>query len=270
MDYKYVESKGAKIYYHERGSGEPLVMIMGFGADGKVWEKHVSVYEKHFRCILLDNRGVGLSDQPQGPYSTSMMADDTIAVMDHAGISKAMIAGISMGGAIAQEVAINYPLRVKGLLLISTWAKFNNYVKSVYNSLKHIRAGLDGQHYMELLQLWLYAPHYYENHLETLKKDAVEAGKNPKPQTRNGFEGQLDACIHHNSTERLNQINVPTLITAGMLDLIAPPEFSHALHQGIKQSQISFYPDCGHVHHWENLERFNEETLEFLLKNRYE
>lgn len=270
MDYKYVESKGAKIFYHERGAGEPLVMIMGFGADGKVWEKHVSIYEKHFRCILLDNRGVGLSDQPNGPYSTSMMADDTIAVMDHAGVSKAMLIGISMGGAIAQEIAINYPLRVKSLLLVSTWARFNNYTKSVYENLKYIRNAADKQHFMELLQLWLFAPPFYEDNMESLKTDAEDAGKNPTPQSRNGFEGQLDACIHHNCVERLHQINVPTLITVGTMDILAPPAFSQELHKCIKQSQISFYSQCGHVHHWEKLERFNKETLQFLLSNKHE
>ena len=59
---KYVDHNGTKIYYQERGQGEPLVLLMGFGADGNTWEKHVSVYEKHFRCILIDNRGVGLSE----------------------------------------------------------------------------------------------------------------------------------------------------------------------------------------------------------------
>src|SRR6476469_1752432 len=125
IEYKFADSNGVKIYYHEKGKGQPLVLIMGFGADGTVWEKHLAVYQKHFRCIVLDNRGVGKSDQPIGPYSTQMMAADTIAVMDHAGVSSAYVAGISMGGAIAQELAINYPDRVTKLLLVSTWAKFN-------------------------------------------------------------------------------------------------------------------------------------------------
>src|SRR4051812_38258345 len=98
MDYKYAVSEGSKIYYHERGEGEPLILIMGFGADGPVWNKHVAVYEKHFRCIILDNRGVGKSDQPKGPYTTVMMAADTVAVMDHARVKQAKVAGISMGG----------------------------------------------------------------------------------------------------------------------------------------------------------------------------
>ncbi len=161
--YKQVTVNGTPIFYHERGSGEPLILIMGFGADGQLWDKHASVYEKHFRCIILDNRGVGKSGQPTGPYTTSLMAADAIAVLDDAGVNKARVAGISMGGAIAQEMAIQYPDRVHSLLLVSTWAKFNNYAKAVYENLKKIRATTSLQHFSELLQLWIFAPPYYEH-----------------------------------------------------------------------------------------------------------
>jgi pimeloyl-ACP methyl ester carboxylesterase len=267
MDYKYAIADGSKIYYHVRGTGEPLVLIMGFGADGMLWEKHVAVYEKHFRCIVLDNRGVGFSDQPPGPYTTGMMAADTVAVMEHAGIPQAKIAGISMGGAIAQELAINYPQKIKSLLLVSTWAKFNNYASAVYENLKHIRASSPAEYFSELLQLWVFAPPYYEREWASLKKDAAAAANNKSPQSRNGFEGQLDACIRHDAVDRLNKINVPTLITIGMMDIFTPPSFSELLHNGIKGSRLSAYPEGGHVHHWEDLERFNSETLDFLLKN---
>jgi len=267
MDYKYALSGGTKIYYHEKGAGEPLVLIMGFGADGTVWAKHVAVYEKHFRCIILDNRGVGISDQPKGPYTTTMMAADTIAVMDHAGVKETKVAGISMGGAIAQELAINHPQRVKKLLLVSTWAKFNNYAATVYENLKHIRATTDPEHYMQLLQLWIFAPPYYERELEGLRKDVIAYRDSDHLQSREGFEGQLDACIHHDSVDRLNKIKVPTLITVGMMDIFTPPAFSELLHKRIGNSLYSTYPEGGHVHHWEDLERFNKETLDFLLKN---
>lgn len=267
MDYKQATSGNTKIYYHERGQGEPLVLLMGFGADGKVWEKHAAVYEKSFRCIIPDNRGVGQSDQPKGPYSTTMMAADTIAVMDHAGVKKARVAGISMGGAIAQELAINYPDRVSSLLLVSTWARFNNYAKTVYENLKHVRASVRPEHFTELLQLWIFAPPYYDRHLAELQQDAAAAGQSTNPQSRDGFEGQLDACIHHDAVDRLPQIKVPTHITVGDMDIFTPPAFSELIHQQIPQSSFSRYPTGGHVHHWEDLERFNKETLNFLLKH---
>jgi pimeloyl-ACP methyl ester carboxylesterase len=266
MDYKYADSNGVRICYHERGVGQPLILIMGFGADGAVWEKHVSVYEKHFRCIVLDNRGVGKSDQPEGPYSTDMMADDTVAVMNHAGIKKAMVAGISMGGAIAQQLAINYPEMVSKLLLVSTWAKFNEYAKAVYENLKNLRAVSPPAYFMELLQLWIFAPPYYENHSRILKEDALATEHAENRQSTNGFNGQLDACINHDAVNRLLQIACPTLITVGLMDIFTPPAFSLLIHQKIKHSDYLEFPEGGHVHHWEDLEQFNTQTLNFLLK----
>ena len=263
----FVEVDGTRIYYQERGQGEPLLLLMGFGADGNVWEKHAAVYEKHFRCITLDNGGVGKSDAPQGPYTTAMMAGDTAAVMDHLGISSAKIAGISMGGAIAQELALHYPEKVNCLVLISTWPVFDNYAKTVYENLKKLRRTSDPADFMELLQLWIFAPPYYVQGMDDLKAGQAAAATNPHPQTQAGFEGQLDACIHHNTVDRLHQIRVPTLITIGDRDIFTPPPFSDLLHEKISGSELVHFPDGGHVHHWEDLERFNAVTTQFLLNS---
>jgi len=264
----YVTNEGCKIYYQVRGSGAPLVLLMGFGADGDVWEKHVEEYQKHFKCILLDNRGVGKSDAPQGPYNTKMMAGDTVAVMDHLDIDKAQVAGISMGGAIAQSIALEYPDRVKSLCLISTWPSFNTYATTVYENLKKIRRVASPEDFMELLQLWIFAPPYYESSNSELKDGQQGAASNPSPQLSSGFDGQLDACIAHNTVDRLVEISHPTLITIGMMDIFTPPMFSDILHQKIQGSIIERFPTGGHVHHWEDLERFNRVTTNFLLQHQ--
>ena len=263
----YASSNGTKIHYQIRGKGSPLVLLMGFGADGDVWEQHAAVYEQHFQCIILDNRGVGVSDQPIGPYNTKMMAADTIAVMDELEIQQAKVAGISMGGAIAQELVINYPERVSCLVLISTWPIFNNYAKTVYENLKKLRVTSKPDDFMELLQLWIFAPPYYEEGITDLKEGQQGAATATNPQTQNGFEGQLDACIHHDTVDRLYQIKVPTMVTIGSMDIFTPPPFSDILHEKIAGSELVTFPTGGHVHHWEDLERFNKVTTEFLLKN---
>ena len=264
MNEGFVDSKGVKIYYQTRGVGEPLILLMGFGADGNTWEKHAVEYEKYFQCIIPDNRGVGKSEAPGGPYSTLMMAEDTIAVMDHLGIQKARIAGISMGGAIAQELTLHFPDRVQSLALISTWPIFNHYAKTVYENLKKLRFTSRPEDFMELLQLWIFAPPYFEQHLDELKEGQLKAANNAQPQKQEGFEGQLDACIQHNTVHRLHEIKVPTLITIGMMDIFTPPVFSQILHNKIKNSVLVEFPTGGHVHHWEDLARFNEVTTGFL------
>ncbi|MBO9571548.1 MAG: hypothetical protein J7497_04985, partial [Chitinophagaceae bacterium] len=102
---------------------------------------------------------------------------------------------------------------------------------------------------------------------DELNADAAAADNNLLPQSADGFDGQLDACINHDAVSRLSQIKVPVLITVGLMDIFTPPAFSELIHRNISQSELSTYPGGGHVHHWEDLERFNRETIEFLLNN---
>jgi pimeloyl-ACP methyl ester carboxylesterase len=153
------------------------------------------------------------------------------------------------------------------MALVSTWPRFNNYAKTVYENLKKLRVTSSPGDFMELLQLWIFAPPFYEKGMSDLKAGQAAAAANPKPQTRNGFEGQLDACISHNTIARLPEINVPTLITVGSKDIFTPPEFSDLLHKGIKGSTYVSFPTGGHVHHWEDLERFNRITTDFFVTN---
>ena len=259
-----VQANGITIHYEERGSGDPLILIMGLGADGSLWEDHVKEYEKHFRCILMDNRGAGLSDKPEGPYSTKMMADDTAGLMDALGIEKAHIAGISMGGAIGQELALNHPDKVRSLVLVSTWAKCNNYAVTVFEHFRKIREVAKPDHFLELLQLWIFAPPYYDGNMDALREGQQDAAANENPMPQHAFSGQSDACINHDTTGRLDQIKVPTLITIGDQDIFTPPEFSQYLHENIAGSEFFFLEGTGHAHHWEALEKYNSKTSSFM------
>src|SRR5580692_3536100 len=113
----YTTSYGTRIFWEESGSGEPLLLIMGLGYSHEMWHRTRPVVSALYRTILFDNRGVGRSDVPQGAYSIAQMAADAAAVLDAAGVAKARVFGISMGGMIAQEFALNYPERVERLVL---------------------------------------------------------------------------------------------------------------------------------------------------------
>lgn len=262
-----VQANGININYEERGDGDPLILIMGLGADGSVWEDHAQAYEKHFRCILMDNRGAGLSDKPDGPYTTEMMADDTAGLMDALGIENARVAGISMGGAIAQSLALRHPQKVRSMVLVSTWARCDTYAKVVFENFKKMRAVADPGDFMELLQLWIFAADHTEaNHADLIQgqQDAREA-ENPMPQ--HAFDAQCDACITHDTLDELDKIDVPTLITIGTADIFTPYAFSEAIHNGIQGSEMFVLERVGHAHHWEKLDAFNSKTTQFLLDN---
>jgi len=275
-----VRANGIEIAYEEQGQGDPLVLIMGLGADGSLWEDHVRAYQEHFRCIMMDNRGAGGSDKPKGPYTTKMMAADTAGLMDALGIEKARVAGISMGGCLA----LDYPDKVRSQVLVSTWPKCNTYAAVVFEHLKSMRALASPSDFTRLLQLWIYAAPYFEENLEELCEAQQEAADNYMPlhafaaqcdacithdtldrlMPLHAFAAQCDACITHDTLDRLGEIRVPTLISVGEDDIFTPMHFAQTIHQRITNSKLIVFPGCGHVHHWENLDEFNSKTLTFL------
>src|SRR5271155_3320601 len=113
----FVDNQGARIYWDEQGHGAPVLLIMGLGYTSHMWHRTRPVLAQHYQTVVLDNRGVGKSDVPPGPYSIASMASDAAAVLDAAGTGSAHVFGVSMGGMIAQEFALQYPKRVRSLIL---------------------------------------------------------------------------------------------------------------------------------------------------------
>ena len=249
--------------YTTAGEGEPLVLLMGLGADGGLWEKHVEAYSRHFRCIMVDNRGAGRSPRPGGAYTTEMMARDTLGLMDELGIPSASFAGISMGSAIAQTVALLAPDRVRKLALVSSWARSDQYMKDVFEHFARIRPLVAAEHFMQLLQLWVFSPNYFNPRFGDMLGGRIEARFNPMPD--HAFAAQCAACINHNVFDRLGDISVPCLLTAGDADIFTPLRYSEEMHKLLPDYRLVVFPGLGHGHHWEDLARFNEVTVDFLL-----
>lgn len=258
-----VTVNGIRIHYEIRGAGEPLVLIMGLGAPASRWEDHVAAYEQHFRCLLVDNRGAGESDKPQGPYTTAMMADDTAVLMDALGIERARIAGISMGSGIAQEIALRHPDRVRSLVLVSSWSRCDRYTRAVFGHLATMRALAAPADFMQLLQLWIFTAGHYERHIDEMRQGQQDAAVGYMPL--HAFQAQCAACVEHNTYERLGRIQAPVLLTVGDADIFTPLRLSAEMHARLPQAEMQIFPGWGHAHHWEDLDRFNACTTQFLL-----
>jgi pimeloyl-ACP methyl ester carboxylesterase len=270
MAKQFIQSNGIRLAYEERGSGEPLVLIMGLGADGQVWEAHAQAYAKKFRCFLVDNRGTGDSDKPEGPYTTAQMADDYAGLIRGLGLGKVRVAGISMGGAIAQELALRHPDLVRSMLLVCTWAKFEPYAVQVFDNLANLRAITTPEVFLELLHLWIWTPAYINAHKAEMAAGRAAANESLKDGSWmpvHTFAAQASACNTHDTVGRLGNIRVPVLLTIGTADIFTPPEYTEFLHKNIPGSELVTFPGWGHVHHWEDEERFNATTTEWLEKN---
>jgi pimeloyl-ACP methyl ester carboxylesterase len=255
-----VEANGIELAYTERGSGDPLVLIMGLGADRSAWELHAQSFEQSFRCFAVDNRGAGASSAPVGPYSTADMADDYAGLIRSLGAGPVRVAGISMGGAIAQELALRHPDLVQRLVLVSTWARGDDYTKEIFRHFSRMRGAASPEEFTHLLQLWIWTPEYFNAHLQELQD--VRSERSTMPQ--HAFDAQCAACIGHDARDRVAEIRVPTLITAGDRDIFTPMAFAEELHAQIPGSELKVFPGTGHAHHWEVLDQFNEFTTEWL------
>jgi pimeloyl-ACP methyl ester carboxylesterase len=261
-----VQTNGIELHYTERGSGEPLVLLMGLGADGSLWEEHVRAYERHFRCILVDNRGAGKSAKPAGPYTTKMMAADTIGLMEALGIERAHISGISMGSAIAQEVALASPERVRSLTLNCSWLSCDAYTRNVFETFRAGYEAMRPDDFAKLLHLFIYTPAYHDQHGDVLAAARQGALGNDNPMPVYAFQAQCDACTSHDTTGRLGTISAPTLITVGDRDIFTPLTLSLAIAKEIPHAKVEVFEGSGHTHHWDSVERFNSITTDFLLQ----
>jgi pimeloyl-ACP methyl ester carboxylesterase len=264
-----VQSNGINLYYEEKGSGDPLLLIMGITAPGSVWEKHLAHWEKSFRCIVVDNRGVGLSDKPPGPYSSAQMADDCAGLLRHLDLRDVRVVGVSMGSIIAQQLAIRHPELLRSLVLMCPWARCDRMAETIFRHMVDCKARLRPEEFSLYVQLLIYSKASFDDKksFEGLVEDRKNAALEPNPQPLIGLEGQAEACIHHQVLEQLPSISHPTFVLGGEVDAFTPQWMTREVAEAIPNSQLHIYPGSGHAFHWENLEDFNQRVNQWLLEN---
>ena len=240
----YTTSDGAQIYWEEHGSGPPILLIMGLSFSHEMWYRVLPCLTPSYRVILHDNRGVGRSDTPPGLYSIKQMARDAAAVLTAAGVEKAHIMGASMGGMIAQELALMYPERVQSLLLgctshggiLARWPKLTRPRGPVSLSEANRR-----ERELALIPL-LYADC---TPLERIHEDLdVHCSC---PVTNRGFLSQFAGILLWTSYLRLPRIRVPTLVVHGEQDRLVPPENGKIVASRIPGAKFRLVPEAGHI-----------------------
>jgi len=259
-----VDPNDIEIYYEERGRGDPALLLMGLGADGALAAEHVGAYQDHFRCIVVDARGTGRSAKPDGPYSVPMMARDTAAVIDALRLPPAHVLGISLGGCIAQELALTRPEQVRSLTLVSSFAKADAYTARVVAALEGAARRLPSTDFIRLMQLWLFSPAYHENHMDDLLRREAQAKAHRYPTPLHALLAQCEACLAHDTLDRLGAVRAPTLVTAGDADAITPVHCAQKLVHEIPNAHLTVFAGAGHCHHWERLDEFNAKTVAFM------
>jgi pimeloyl-ACP methyl ester carboxylesterase len=260
-----VKVNGITINYRSEGQGEPLILIIGLGSDQSNWRLQTEVFKKYYRTITFDNRGAGKSDRPTGPYTINMMADDTIGLMDHLDIEKASILGVSMGGMIAQELAINHPERVEKLVLGCTFARRNgtsgfspeiSEALEVYDRSTHDEVSLRRLVYVIIDST--FNEGLYRILAIPLMKIAIRFS------ALNGFVEQLEAVLAHDVAERLGVIKASTLVITGTEDRVIKPTSSEVIANLVPKAKLVKVEGGSHGFSGEMSSEFNREVLDFL------
>jgi pimeloyl-ACP methyl ester carboxylesterase len=262
----FVESNGIRLFFEERGVGDPLLLLMGLGARGALWQKHAEYWAQEFRCILPDNRGVGLSDKPVGPYSSAQMADDYAGLLAALGIESARVVGCSMGSTVAQQLALRHPHLVRSVVLMCTWARCDRYARDVFLHMTKIKSRLRPEEFSTYLQLLIFAKPYWDQDtgFAELEEWRASAATDPVPQPVHGFEGQAAACVTHNTLDELQGIACPCLVIGGRSDIFTPVWMAEEVTSRIPRCDLHLYEGAGHAFHWERIEDFNPRVREWL------
>ena len=255
-----------EMFYVEAGAGEPLVLIMGLGGDHLGWGFQFGAFAERYRVVAFDNRGAGQTDTPDLPYTTRMMADDTRGLMDALDIRRARVVGVSMGGMIAQELALHHPDRVRALHLGCTLARPDGYLTTLSASWRELRAQMGREFTLRAIGPWLFAAATYNERPEFVEMIFQNALTNPHPQSLTGFVRQTEAVATHDTLARLAEIRCPTLVSVGEEDILLPPRFSRELAAGLPGARLELVPGAGHVYFWERPDVFTALCLDFFSR----
>ena len=223
---------GIELYYEETGSGPPLLLIAGLTGNTLGWAMLLPALAEFFHVIAFDNRGAGRSSAPPGPYTTREMADDAAALLEHLGIERAHVIGLSLGGMIAQELALAHAQRVDHLVLYATYARPRPTIHDLWlkNWVEASERGNPDQMAMMLLP-WFLTPAFMAQH-DQVEAAVAEWVADPYPAPAHGVAAQAAACLSHDTHGRLGQIAAPPLVFVGAEDIVTPTPARRSWRRG--------------------------------------
>ena len=261
-----LEIDGRTLYYEVHGEGEPLLCVHGLTVDTLGWALQVPSFSQRHRTVIFDNRDAGQSSPAEAAYTVSDMAQDALTLADELDLQSFHLLGISMGGAIAQEVALAAPERVRTLTLAVTFPSGGAWAHSLSTVWSaRVREMPRERHIDELLLLNL-SEEFFEN--EAAVQFARDLSlQNPHPQDPEGFARQLEASSHHDASDRLPMLSMPTHVIGGERDILVPVWKSQELAELIPGARLTVLERAPHGLSMERAEEFNRLVLEFIAEH---
>ncbi|MDR3472772.1 MAG: alpha/beta fold hydrolase [Devosia sp.] len=239
-----------------------IVLINGLADDLLSWGFQIpALVDAGYRVLRFDNRGIGKTDRPAGPYSSKLLAADAKALVDHLGITGFHLMGVSMGGMISEEYALAYPGDLKSLTLACTYGKADSFCQTMFAMWADLAKGISVPFVMRDVALWAFTgPFFEERPADAAEFGAAMAALDMSVDT---YLAQLAVIQAHDAADRLGQIKVPTLVLAGEEDILIPVRLSKKLQSAITGAKWKTVPG-GHACLWESPDPFNASFLDFV------
>lgn len=232
-----------KINYTEKGEGFPLILIHGLSDDLRLWEPLIPELSKSYMVVALDLRGHGSSSKPEGPYSIELFSEDIHCILSRLNIKKAHFIGLSIGGAIIQELTVKYPEMVSSMVLMSTFSYVDSDLNKKFLKLrKSLVEGGFAAFFDEIVPLVLTPGLIGENQaeLQQVKEEKV------KTESEEALINTVDACIEFDIRDKISMVSKPALIISGKEDILTPVGLSNQTHRLINRSKYKLIGNTGH------------------------
>lgn len=255
------------IYYEASGHGDPLLLIMGLGGGSSLWWRQVEYLSPDYQVIAYDSRGVGRSDCPDVPYSMETMTADAAGLLETLGVRRAHVYGVSMGGMIAQELALRRPGMVTCLVLGATTCGGAQGVLPPPESIQELFSimSLPPAEIARVSASVTFSAGFISSHPDAVRQWLRKGAESPPSAT--GFRRQAEAVASFGTYDRLPRIAAPTLVLAGTADRLIPAENSRILASRIPGAELAFFEGAGHGYLWEAEEEANLAVRDFLKRH---
>jgi pimeloyl-ACP methyl ester carboxylesterase len=260
-----IDVNGQTLYYEVHGEGEPLLCVMGLAADTLAWMLQVPAFSAGYRTVIFDNRDVGQSSMADGPYEIADMAQDALALADALELDTFHLLGVSMGGAIAQQMALAAPERIRTLTLAVTFASGGAWARKLGEVWAARVRRASREERVDELMLLTFSEAFFEN-AEQVEFVRGMMLANPHPQDAEAFVRQLEAAGRHDAREGLRSLQLPTHVIGAEHDILVPVWKSRELAELIPGARLTVLDDLPHGVNVEGAERFNQTVLDFIAE----
>ena len=259
----FADTNGQTLYYEEHGEGEPLLCIMGLAADHLAWALQLEAFAARHRTIVFDNRDIGQSSYAGGPYEVADMAADTLGLADALGLERFHVLGASLGGAIAQHLALAAPERIRTLTLAVSWAGSGAYAREKTRLWAQERRLRDRESWLDALLLATVSEEFYENpEMVAFVRQVMLA--NEHPHDPEGFIRQADASSRPDLRGRLAGLGMPVHVISRAHDILIPRWKQEELAAEIPGATLTVIERGSHALQLEQPEAFNAAVLDWI------